>query len=81
MKVLARPIKEGLDYFPLNVVLNSKFEIIEARFGIKGFAVNSLNYSNIYTEQKAITVNGMKMMLFVFAKTNRRWVQIVCLKY
>ena len=32
-------MKEGLDYFPLDVVLDTKFELIEAEFGLTGFAV------------------------------------------
>ena len=36
---MARPQKEGLDYFPLDVVLDDKFELIEAEFGLEGFAV------------------------------------------
>ena len=30
---------EGVSYFPLYCVLDEKFELIEAEFGIKGFAV------------------------------------------
>ena len=67
MKVLARPIKEGLDYFPLNVVLNSKFEIIEARFGIKGFAVIVKLFQHIYGT-KGYYCEWDEDVLFVFAK-------------
>lgn len=31
--------KSGIDYFPLDVVLDSKFELIEAEFGLTGFGV------------------------------------------
>ncbi len=64
---MARPIKEGLDYFPLNVVLNSKFEIIEARFGIKGFAVIVKLFQHIYGT-KGYYCEWDKDVLFVFAK-------------
>lgn len=36
---MARPIKDGIDYFPLNTELDTKFELIEAQFGLTGFAV------------------------------------------
>jgi len=36
---LARIPKEGLDYFSLDCVLDDKFRLIEAEFGITGFAV------------------------------------------
>lgn len=63
---MARPIKEGLDYFPLNVVLNSKFEIIEARFGIKGFVIVKL-FQHVYGT-KGYYCEWDEDMLFVFAK-------------
>lgn len=34
-----RPIKGGIDYFPLDVVLDEKFDLIEAEYGLSGFAV------------------------------------------
>ena len=36
---MPRPIKNGVDYFPLDVHLDEKFELIEAEFGLTGFAV------------------------------------------
>ena len=32
-------MKEGIEYFPLDVCLDDKFELIEAEFGLTGFAV------------------------------------------
>lgn len=32
-------MKSGIDYFPLDVSLDDKFELIEAEFGLTGFAV------------------------------------------
>ena len=31
--------KSGIDFFPLDVSLDSKFELIEAEFGLTGFGV------------------------------------------
>ena len=38
---MARPLKEGLDYFPLDVDISAdeRVEFIEARYGLEGFAV------------------------------------------
>lgn len=47
---MARPKKQGLDYFPLDVVLDDKFDLIEAEFGIKGFGVLIKLYQKIYAE-------------------------------
>lgn len=46
---LARPIKDGVDYFPLDVSLDEKFELIEAEFGLTGFAVIVKLYQRIYS--------------------------------
>ena len=35
-----RPLKNGVDYFPLEVILDDKFELIEAEHGIQGFVGN-----------------------------------------
>lgn len=47
---MSRPIKSGVDYFPLDCVLDQKFELIEAEFGLKGFAVIVKLYQKIYGE-------------------------------
>ncbi|MCC8015371.1 MAG: DUF4373 domain-containing protein [Eubacterium sp.] len=36
---MARPIKEGLDYFPLNTVFSTEFKLLRAEFGAKGITV------------------------------------------
>ncbi len=48
---MARPIKNGIDYFPLDVALDTKFELIEAEFGLKGFAIVVKLLQKIYGEQ------------------------------
>ena len=45
---MARPFKNGVDYFPLDVQLDEKFELLEAQFGIKAFAVIVKLYQKIY---------------------------------
>ena len=44
-------MKSGLDYFPLNVDLDEKFELIEAEFGLTGFAVVVKLLQRIYGGQ------------------------------
>lgn len=48
---MARPQKVGLDYFPLDTVLDTKFELIEAEFGLTGFGVIVKLLQKIYGEQ------------------------------
>lgn len=49
---MARPQKEGLDYFPLDVDIDQddKVQLIEARFGITGFAIVIKLFMKIYKE-------------------------------
>lgn len=48
---MARPQKRGLDYFPLDTVLDVKFDLIEAEFSLTGFAVIIKLLQKIYAEQ------------------------------
>lgn len=43
-----RSFKDGLDYFSMDVHLDDKFQLIEAEFGLKGFAVVVKLYQKIY---------------------------------
>ena len=44
-------MNEGISYFPLNVHLGNKFELIEAEFGLTGFAVIVKLFQRIYGER------------------------------
>lgn len=44
-------MKSGLDWFPLDVLLDEKFELIEAEFGLTGFAVIVKLYQRIYGQR------------------------------
>lgn len=45
---MARPTKEGLDYFPLDVHLNDKIRLLEAKHGTIAFAIIIKIYQKIY---------------------------------
>ena len=45
---MARPIKEGLDYFELDCHMEEKVRLIQAEFGLKGFAIVVKLYQKIY---------------------------------
>jgi len=47
---MARPIKEGLDYFELDCLLDTKMRLIQAEFGLKGFAIVVKLLQKIYGE-------------------------------
>lgn len=46
---MARPIKVGLDYFPLDVTLEDKIELLEAECGLVGFAILIKLWQKIYS--------------------------------
>ena len=45
---MARPKKQGLDYFPLDVNIDNKIEIIESKYGILGFGFIIRLFQKIY---------------------------------
>lgn len=47
---MSRPNKAGLDYFELDCHLDEKVRLIQAEFGLKGFAVVVKLYQKIYSE-------------------------------
>lgn len=46
---MARPMKVGLDYFILDCHMDEKVELIEAEYGLKGFAIVVKLYQSIYS--------------------------------
>ena len=45
---MARPFKSGVDYFPLDVVMDDEIELIESEHGIQGFGVLIKLYQKVY---------------------------------
>ena len=45
---MARPVKPGIDYFPLDVSMDDKMELIEAKHGLVGFGIMIKLYQQIY---------------------------------
>lgn len=64
---MARPIKEGLDYFPLDCQLDDKFELIEAEYGIIGFGVVVKLFQKIYG-QNGYYIEWTNEVALLFAK-------------
>lgn len=46
---MARPNKQGVDYFPLDVHLDDKFKFIEIKYKLEGFAVIIKLFQKIYS--------------------------------
>ncbi len=47
---MSRPLKEGLDYFSLDCYMDSKIKLIQAEYGLKGFAIVVKLWQMIYRE-------------------------------
>ena len=66
---MARPLKQGVNYFPLDVTLDMKFELLEAEFGLKAFAIVVKLFQLIYGQQGYYCEWNTDVML-LFAKKN-----------
>src|SRR5699024_616977 len=47
---MARPTKQGVDYFPLDVHLDDKFKFIEIKYKLEGFAILIKLMQRIYSQ-------------------------------
>lgn len=61
---MARPIKKGLDYFPLDVDIDINLELIEAEHGLEGFAIVIKLWQKIYSNGYYIDWDDDSILLF-----------------
>jgi len=59
-----RPLKNGVDYFPLDVICDDKFELIEAEHGISGFGILIKLYQKIYANNYYIIFDKKALLVF-----------------
>ena len=69
-------MSNGITYFPLDVHMDDNIELIEAEFGLTGFAVIVKLYQKIYGDL-VITVNGQTTWLCCSPGV---WVALLCPK-
>lgn len=68
---MARPIKTGTDYFPLDVELDIKMDFIESRYGNDGFSTIIKLWQKIYSENGYYCKwDNDIAVLFAFKKAN-----------
>lgn len=65
---MARPTKAGLDYFPLDVHMDDKVNLIEAQYGLAGFAVVIKLWQQIYADKGYYTEWGEQNELLFAGK-------------
>jgi hypothetical protein len=61
---MARPIKQGVEYFPMDVEIDDKIELIEAKHGIAGFGILIKLYQKIYKEGYFCKWNEEALLIF-----------------
>ncbi|MEN6312761.1 MAG: DUF4373 domain-containing protein [Clostridiaceae bacterium] len=61
---MARPLKLGLDYFPLDVAFDDNIELVEAEFGLEGFAILIKVWQKIYANGYFLNWNDDTALLF-----------------
>lgn len=61
---MARPLKSGLDYFPLDISFDDTVELLEAEFGLEGFAILIKVWQKIYANGYYLTWNDDTTLLF-----------------
>jgi hypothetical protein len=61
---VARPQKAGLDYFPLDVDMDDKIKLIDAKFGVAGFGVLIKLWQIIYENGYYITWTEKELLLY-----------------
>ena len=63
-------MKDGIPYFPFGLELDSKFELIEAEFGLQGFAVVVKNSCSAIYGGEGYYCEWTKEVALLFAKRN-----------
>ena len=73
---MARPTKAGLDYFPCSCIPDRRMELIEAEFGLTGYAVILKLYGQIFVEE-GYFCEWTKDVALMFARKNSVGVNVV----
>ena len=82
---MARPQKQGLDYFALDINMGDEVELIEAKHGMVGFAVLVKIFQKIYGEGYFYEWNERNQLLFSnrFSVDRNKLIDIIddCIKW
>ena len=73
---MARPLKKGLDYFPLDCHIDSNLKMIKVEFGMKGYGIVICLWQQIYAEEGYYMTWNQEVAL-MFAAENRVNVNVV----
>lgn len=73
---MARPPRQGVDYFPLDCHMSDSIKLIQAEFGLVGYAVVIKLWQKIYSDRGYYTEWGRDVAL-VFADENKVGANVV----
>ncbi len=73
---MARPLKQGVDYFPLDCHMNDNIKLIQAEFGLVGFAIVIKLWQKIYSG-KGYYTEWVPDVALMFAGDNGVGVNVV----
>lgn len=76
---MARPLKNGLDYFPMDTKLDLKLQLLQARYKLEGIGFIDMLYRIIYEEGYYIILGEDKLSLLAnqFGITEERFKEIL----
>jgi len=60
---MARPLKKGLDYFPMDTTLDLKMQLVKAKYHLEGIGFIDLLYRIIYNEGYYIKLDEDKLLM------------------
>lgn len=61
---MARPMKQGLDYFPVDVAIDDKVKMVEAKYGVAGFGIIIKTWQIIYENSYFIKWTERELLLY-----------------
>jgi len=61
---MARPIKQGLDYFNIDILMDDKIELLEAKWKLEGFAILIKLFQKIYSNGYYYPWSEKEQLLF-----------------
>ena len=73
---MGRPIKDGVDYFSLDCHMSDSVKLIEAEFGLKGFAIIIKLWQKIYSE-KGYYTKWSRPVALMFAQSLNVGINVV----
>ena len=66
---MARPVKDGLDYFPMDCIPDRALDLLQARFGLEGFGAVVRLWMNVFRDGWYLEWDADSMQFFCFCNS------------